>query len=216
MFSWCGLGFIRLRRVTPGEFAEVKTKITAIQARIVILMSDRKLRGFGKLLSRRAVLSGHVSIEGCYVIVASPPPGGRGNRVRACRTASMSQSMLSRKSSELPHHVDCNYIVLNIDCGSDLVIFKCNWHNHRIVIDINIIINVIIINAIIINTIIMTNINIIIIGIINNMVITSIVASRPPTGWANRVRAAQCDMTRTLHISCKGCHMTTICTLHYI
>ena len=85
--------------------------------------------------------------RGCYVIVASAPPGGRGNRVRACRTASMSQSMLSRKSSELPHHVDCNYIVLNIDCGSGLVIFKGNWHNHRIIIDINIIINVIIINA---------------------------------------------------------------------
>ena len=115
---WIGL-YPGGRRVTPGGFAEVKTKIRSIYDRIVILMSDRKLRGFGKLLSRSAVHSGHVSIAGCYVIVASPPPGGRGNRVRACRTASMSQSMLSRKSSELPHRVDCNYIMLIVDFRSD-------------------------------------------------------------------------------------------------
>ena len=86
-----------------------------------------------------------------------------------------------------------------------MVKFKGIWHNHCSIIGINIIINVIInviiINAIIINTITINNITIIIMGIINNMVITSIVASRPPTGWANRVRATQCDMTRTLHIS---------------
>ena len=63
-------------RATPGEFAEVKTKITVIQARIVILMSDRKLRGFGKLLSRCAVLSGHVSIAGVMSLWHRRPLGG--------------------------------------------------------------------------------------------------------------------------------------------
>ena len=70
-------------------------------------MSDRKSRGFGKLLSRFPIPSVHVSIAGCYAIAASAPPGGRGNRVRPCRTSSMSQSISSRKSSKLPHHVDC-------------------------------------------------------------------------------------------------------------
>ena len=73
IFSRSGLAFIRVGRVAPGGFAEVKTKITA---RIVILMSDRKLRGFGKLLSRCAVLSGHVSIAGVMSLWHRRPLGG--------------------------------------------------------------------------------------------------------------------------------------------
>ena len=66
-------------RERPGKGVEivVKTKITVIHDRIVILMSDRKFRGFGKLLSRSAIPSRHVSIPGCYVIVQHRhPPGG--------------------------------------------------------------------------------------------------------------------------------------------
>ena len=139
--------------------------------------------------------------------MASGTPGGRGNRVRACPTSSMSQSMLSRKLPELPNNVDCHknsfLRSLGLDSfqiqnfffqfGPDLANLKGNYvHNHCIII-----------NAININKITI----IIIMEMMKNSVIMSIVASRPPTGWANRVRAAQCDMTKTLlvslHIHCK-------------
>ena len=60
-----------------------------------------------------------------------------------------------------------------------------------------------------------------IIRMINNMVITSIVASRPPGGWANRVRAAQSrgaiwPKLNTLHY--KGAlyiYHGILCSIHY-
>ena len=170
-------------------------------------MSDRKSRGFGKLLSRFPIPSVHVSIAGCYAIAASAPPGGRGNRVRPCRTSSMSQSISSRKSSKLPHHVDCRsdwwstpYIIIihtylvhsdSSNTNPKLVGTKVSsftevflfFHLFWTVIDIIITI----------------------IRMINNMVITSIVASRPPGGWANRVRAAQS----------RGAIWPKLNTLHY-
>ena len=78
-----------------------------------------------------------------------------------------------------------------------MAVLKGNQHitiDTKIVISIIIIINMIFINVNIIINVIISNamiINKIIIRIINNMVIMRIVASRPPGGWANRVRAAQ-------------------------